>query len=91
MISKQEIEERKEVIKNDIQTVKNRLSEFEVKIKEDVALINALTGALQQCDYFLKENDDDEPDLVSDSDSDIDDDEPDLVSDSDSDVENNES
>ena len=91
MISKQEIEERKEVIKNDIQTVKNRLSEFEVKIKEDVALINALTGALQQCDYFLKEIDDDEPDLVSDSDSDIDDDEPDLVSDSDSDVENNES
>jgi hypothetical protein len=91
MINKQEIEERKEVIKNDIQTVKNRLSEFEVKIKEDVALINALTGALQQCDYFLKEIDDDEPDLVSDSDSDIDDDEPDLVSDSDSDVENNES
>jgi hypothetical protein len=71
MINKQEIEERKEVIKNDIQTVKNRLSEFEVKIKEDVALINALTGALQQCDYFLKEIDDDEPDLVSDSDSDV--------------------
>tara|TARA_R100001377_G_scaffold42891_1_gene24211 strand:- start:152 stop:382 length:231 start_codon:yes stop_codon:yes gene_type:complete len=71
MISKEEIEERKEVINNDIQTVKSRLSEYEVKKKEDVALINALTGALQQCDHFLKGIDDDEPDLVSDSDSDV--------------------
>jgi len=44
---------------------------MKIKIKEDVALINALTGALQQCDFFLKEIDDDEPDLVSDSDSDV--------------------
>ena len=44
---------------------------YEKKKVEDVALINALTGALQQCDYFLKEVDDVEPDLVSDSDSDV--------------------
>jgi hypothetical protein len=71
MIDKQTIEERKKTITNDILTVKERLSEYEKKKVEDVALINALTGALQQCDYFLKEVDDDEPDLVSDSDSDV--------------------
>ena len=71
MIDKQTIEERKEIITNDILVVKERLSEYEKKKVEDVALINALTGALQQCDYFLKEVDDVEPDLVSDSDSDV--------------------
>ena len=71
MIDKQTIEERKQTITNDILTVKERLSEYEKKKVEDVALINALTGALQQCDYFLKEVDDDEPDLVSDSESDV--------------------
>jgi|TARA_R110000765_G_scaffold246693_1_gene348671 hypothetical protein len=71
MIDKQTIEERKIAINNDILAVKDRLSEYEAKRKEDVALINALTGALQQCDFFLKEIDDDEPDLVSDSDSDV--------------------
>tara|TARA_B100000427_G_C15482452_1_gene583720 strand:- start:1119 stop:1337 length:219 start_codon:yes stop_codon:yes gene_type:complete len=71
MITKESIEERKSVLLNDIQTVKQRLSEYELKIKEDTALVNALTGALQQCDVFLKEYDD-EPDLVSDSSSDVD-------------------
>ena len=71
MIDKQTIEERKIDINNDILAVKERLAEYEVKRKEGVALINALTGALQQCDYFLKEIDDDEPELVSDSNSDV--------------------
>ena len=71
MIDKQTIEERKIDINNDILAVKERLAEYEVKRKEDVTLINALTGALQQCDYFLKEIDDDEPELVSDSNSDV--------------------
>ena len=71
MINKEAIEVRKTAINNDILVVKERLSEYETKTKEDIALINALTGALQQCDYFLKEIDDDEPDLVSDSDSDV--------------------
>ena len=59
MITKDMIEERKETITNDIQIVKDRLLEYNVKIKEDTALINALTGALQQCDHFLKELNDD--------------------------------
>ena len=53
MISKESIEERKETIVNDIETVKRRLTEYEQKKLEDTALLNALTGALQQCDYFL--------------------------------------
>ena len=66
MITKESIEERKEVLLKDIQLVKDRLTEYEQKKMEDTALVNALTGALQQCDVFLKE-DDEEPDLVSDS------------------------
>ena len=55
MITKESIEERKEILLNDIQTVKQRLTEYEQKKVEDTALVNALTGALQQCDVFLKE------------------------------------
>ena len=55
MITKESIEERKEVLIKDIQLVKQRLAEYEQKIVEDTALVNALTGALQQCDVFLKE------------------------------------
>jgi|TARA_R110001599_G_scaffold96234_1_gene248951 hypothetical protein len=69
-ITKETIEERKEVLLKDIQLVKQRLTEYEQKKMEDTALVNALTGALQQCDVFLKEYND-EPDLVSDS-SDVD-------------------
>ena len=66
MITKESIEERKQVLLNDIKTVKQRLVEYEQKKVEDTALVNALTGALQQCDVFLKEYDE-EPELVSDS------------------------
>ena len=47
MITKESIEERKQVLLNDIQTVKQRLTEYEQKKLEDTALVNALTGALQ--------------------------------------------
>ena len=57
MITKESIEELKQVLLNDIQTVKQRLAEYEQKKVEDTALVNALTGALQQCDVFLKEYD----------------------------------
>ena len=66
MITKVAIEKRKEVLLEDIQLVKQRLAEYEQKKTEDTALVNALTGALQQCDVFLKEYDE-EPELVSDS------------------------
>jgi len=66
MITKEVIEERKQNIIVDISTVKERLIEYEQKKLEDTALVNALTGALQQCEYFLKQIDDDEPEMASD-------------------------
>ena len=57
MITQESIEERKEVLIKDIQLVKQRRAEYEQKKVEDTALVNALTGALQQCDVFLKEYD----------------------------------
>ena len=52
---------RKEELKNDILLVQQRLQEGEQKKLEDTALLNALTGALQQCDIFLKELHNDDP------------------------------
>ena len=66
MITKEIIEERKQNIIVDIGTVKERLIEYEQKKLEDTALVNALTGALQQCEYFLKQIDDDEPEMAGD-------------------------
>ena len=57
-ITKESIEERKNILQNDIITARDRIAEYEKKKVEDVALINALTGAYQQCEAFLKELDD---------------------------------
>ena len=57
-ISREQIEERKNILQNDIITAKERMAEYDKKKQEDVALINALTGAYQQCEAFLQELDD---------------------------------
>ena len=62
MITKEIIEDRKETIISDIETVRGRLTEYDQKKLEDTALLNALTGALQQCDYFLNKIHDDNGD-----------------------------
>jgi len=67
MISKENIEERKETIVSDIETVKGRLIEYDQKKLEDTALLNALTGAVQQGDYFLNKIHDDNGDDGNDS------------------------
>ena len=61
MINATQLGNRKEELKNDILLVQQRLQEGEQKKLEDTALLNALTGALQQCDIFLKELHDDDP------------------------------
>lgn len=81
MINSNKIEERKAVLDSDIQKIRNKLNEIEQQRTENVALINALTGARQQCDSFLKEIKNDESEVVSDS-SDIDIVEAEVVSDS---------
>ena len=72
-ISVDHLEERKAVIQNDIGVVSQRLQEYEKtkaqieqKKLEDVGLINALTGALQQVELFLKEIHNDNPEGESD-------------------------
>ena len=57
-ISKEQIEQRRDVLQNDINTAKQRIADNDKKKTEDIALINALTGAYQQCEAFLKELDD---------------------------------
>ena len=57
-ITKEQLENRKTVIENDINTAKQRIADNDKKKTEDIALINALTGAYQQCEAFLKELDD---------------------------------
>ena len=65
-ISRESIEERKSVLQNDIATAKERIAENDKKRQEDVALLNALTGAFQQCEGFLKQLDNEKPEMVGD-------------------------
>jgi len=66
MITRDSIEKRKETLSEDIKNVKLRLEEYEKKKLEDVALLNGLSGAFQQCDIFLQELDNDEPEMAGD-------------------------
>ena len=61
MIDLEKINERKQVIAKDIEAVRGRIAEAQKKIAEDQSLLNALMGAFQQCDAFVKELDDDTP------------------------------
>ena len=65
-ITKDAIAERKEVLERDISTVRERLAGYEKSKQEDTALINALTGAFQQCEAFLQELDNVKPEMASD-------------------------
>ena len=69
-ITKSMIKKRITVLDSDIQKARQKMSELEQQKTESVALLNALMGAKQQCDNFLQEIDNVEPE-VSDS-SDVD-------------------
>ena len=71
-ITKENIEERKMVLQNDIASARQRMAENDKKKQEDIALLNALTGAVQQCENFLKEFDNEEPEMASDDGNDKD-------------------
>ena len=66
MITRDSIKKRKEVLSEDINNVKLRLEEYDRKKIEDIALLNGLSGAFQQCDIFLQELDNDEPEMAGD-------------------------
>ena len=71
-ITKENIEERRIVLQNDINSAKQRMAEYDKKKQEDIALLNALTGALQQCENFLQGLDNEEPEMASDDGNDKD-------------------
>ena len=67
MIDEKKINDRIEVLNGDIQKVQKDLQTIEQKKTETTALLNALLGAKQQCEAFLQEFSNDEPDDNSDS------------------------
>ena len=66
MITKDKLLERMKVVTDDMSSVKQRMIENERQIKEDTALLNALTGAAQQIQMFLEEFKNEKPDVASD-------------------------
>ena len=61
-ITKTMIEERILVLNTDIDKINTKLRDLEQQRIENIALLNALTGAKQQCDSFLNEfNNENEP------------------------------
>ena len=66
-ITKSMIQKRITVLDSDIQKSRQKMSELEQQRIESVALLNALMGAKQQCDNFLQDLDNVEPEVVSDS------------------------
>ena len=67
MIEEKKINDRLQVLDSDIQKVQKDLQILEQKKVESTALLNALLGAKQQCELFLQEINNDEPDDNSDS------------------------
>ena len=57
-ISKEQIDKRKEQIKKDFDDLVKKIEEQEETIKRMRNNLNALSGASQQCDLFLKEFED---------------------------------
>ena len=54
-ITKEQIETRKSDLEKDFQMVKQQIEDSEVKIVSMKNNLNALAGAIQQCDMFLKQ------------------------------------
>ena len=67
MIDEKKINDRIQVLNGDISKVQQDLQTIEQKKAETTALLNALLGAKQQCESFLQEINNDEPDDNSDS------------------------
>ena len=57
-ISKEQLNARKEEIKKDFDNLAKQIEEQELKIKSMKNNLNALAGASQQCDLFLKQLED---------------------------------
>jgi ABC-type sugar transport system ATPase subunit len=58
-ITKEKLIVRKEQIKKDVDILATQIEDGEIKIRQMKNNLNALAGANQQCDLFLKELEDD--------------------------------
>ena len=67
MLDENTINERIKILDSDIAKVKTTMQSLEKQTKDAIAMMNALQGAKQQCESFLKEFSNDEPDTNSDS------------------------
>tara|TARA_R100000426_G_C4754110_1_gene84553 strand:- start:92 stop:349 length:258 start_codon:yes stop_codon:yes gene_type:complete len=54
-LGKQELEDQIAKLTKDIKTLQNAITDFEKKKQEAIAQLNAFQGAVQQCQLFLKE------------------------------------
>jgi len=60
MVNEDTIKKRIAALDSDIKTMTNTIQEIDAKKQEAIANLNALHGARQQCESFLKELDDDD-------------------------------
>jgi len=68
MIDKDTIENRLVVLDEDIAKVQQNIKTLEQQKTEAIGMLNALTGAKQQCQSFLNEFNNDEPEASDSSD-----------------------
>ena len=67
MIDENKINERIKILDGDIAKVQTTMQSLEKQTKDAIAMMNALQGAKQQCESFLKELNNDGSDSNSDS------------------------
>ena len=60
MLNEDTIKKRIAALESDIKVMTNTIQELDAKKQEAIANLNALHGAKQQCDSFLKELHDDD-------------------------------
>ena len=60
MLNEKTIKKRIAALESDIKVMTNTIQELDAKKQEAIANLNALHGAKQQCDSFLKELHDDD-------------------------------
>lgn len=60
MVNEDSIKKRIAALESDIKTMTNTIQEIDAKKQEAIANLNALHGARQQCESFLKELDNDD-------------------------------
>ena len=65
MVNEDTIKKRIAALESDIKVMTNTIQELDAKKQEAIANLNALHGAKQQCESFLKELDNDDQTAIS--------------------------